>query len=563
MTRQTTSGRARRAARVTRRVVLSLLLVVASAERASAQAPQRLETSVTAVAGNSVYLDKGREDGVEPDDEVVIYPTGSVEIPGVVVATSKSSCRVEHNQVFADIPIGSRATVLLPAERARASTAQDTYGPATAGELPWSHPPEEWDENTPLLAPALGRRREERETVWRHRLTTQLRHVRDSEFDVSYTTGVVDFDSQAENPFHGGGTLHLSGSYLLQAASLSDASDDSDTYLRLRRLSYERGGTREAPHFYEVGRFLHNEFPELGVVDGAEWIYRLPSGSRIGASAGALPEPFPAFDSGDDLGVSAFYRHVSGEDEDLSLGLALQNTWHEGEQDRTLLVGTADWAPNRKTSFHAAAWVDHYDSDDQLKSSGLELTELRGHARYRPSNDSGFGVNVARIRWPQLLRNEFATVSPQLVSDGRVDRLGVDGYKRFGKHVRLSASVNRWSDQDDSGLAWRARSAWRDLLYERGEVGLEVFNTQGRATDGPGLRLFASGRLDRRSWTLGYSYVDWDADGNPLGSFEQHTLSGTYDWVLRGGSVLSVQSDKRFGDAQDSLGLGIRYTIRF
>ncbi len=552
-------------ARCARRALAILAVLAAVAGAARAQSRVRLEATVTAVAGNSVYLDKGRDDGVRPDDEVLLYAVGAPDLPAVVVAISSGSCRVEHHELLANVPIGGRAVVLLPRDRELEPRTEDPgYQPgAIPDELPWSHPPVAWEEESPLLAPALGLRREERETVWRSRLTSDYRGIRNDEYGTTYTTARVGFDTRAENPFHRGGTLHVNVDGTLQDATLSGAPDVTDTYLRVNRLSYERGGTREDPNLYEVGRFLHNEFPELGVVDGAEWVHRLPSGSRFGVSAGALPEPFPDFESGDDLGVAAFYRYVSGEEEDLALGVALQNTWHEGSQDRTLILATADWAPGPRTSLYAAAWIDYYDSTAVLKSPGLELTELRAHARFRPDDASGVGLHASRVRWPEIERHEFAPVSPELIEDGVVDRVGLDGYRRLDEHLRLNARLDFWRDQDDDGLAYQAGASLRELLYERGEVGLTLFRTDGRYTGGPGLRAYANRRFDRGLGTLTYDFVEWEGEGGNAGTFQQHAVIATFDLILGTRGVLSFLGDRRFGDSVESYGLGLRYTLNF
>jgi len=558
---------------VTRALRAAVLLALTLAwledpARAQAAELRRVEARVTSAAGLNIYLDIGREAGIRALDEVVIYPSGRLDVGGVVRAVAKSSCRVELNSVLAAVPIGTRAEVLVPEqrladlERERAQRPVQTPARETPDHPEWTHPPTEWSEDDPLLAPAFGRLPEERERQIRGRISVDARQIWDDEQDRTYTRAGVNFDLSVDNPAGHGGRLHVNGDASLQATTLSDGPDDTDTFLRLNRLSYGWGGTRDEPHRVELGRFLQGEYPELGVLDGAEWNLRLPSGSRFGASVGAMPVPFPSFQTGDDIQVAAFYRFVTGEDEKLALGAAYQNTWHEGAQDRNLFLATVDWAPSPHTTVYASAWVDYYGSDAQIKSQGFELTELRMHARYRPSNEGGIGVHASRVRWPELLRTEFVPVLPGEIDDNAVSRVGLDGWKRLGEHLRLDARVDHWNDQDDSGLAGNVGARLRNLLYERGEVSLALFSSDGRFSEGLGLRLAANRVFDRGSGTLGYEYRPYEFEGSSQ-SFTQNALTATFDLTLGGRSTLSLYGDRRFGDTVDSYSLGVRYTTGF
>ena len=69
-----------------------------------AQAPQTLEARVSSVTNGTAYLDRGRADGIEIGDIVVLYPPGQASIGTTISAVSRTSCR-------ADLPSGVTLSV--------------------------------------------------------------------------------------------------------------------------------------------------------------------------------------------------------------------------------------------------------------------------------------------------------------------------------------------------------------------------------------------------------------------------------------------------------------------
>lgn len=68
-------------------------LLASSVSLVAAQDPvfQRVEVAVTAIAGRSVFLDAGREAGIQRGDIVYLYPLGGPVIEGIVRTVSTSS----------------------------------------------------------------------------------------------------------------------------------------------------------------------------------------------------------------------------------------------------------------------------------------------------------------------------------------------------------------------------------------------------------------------------------------------------------------------------------------
>ncbi len=291
-------------------------------------------------------------------------------------------------------------------------------------------------------------------------------------------------------------------------------------------------------------------------------VRRTESGNRFGFSVGFLPEPFPDLQSGDDFQTAIFYRFVSNETEDLALGVGYQKTWHKGTPDRDLVVGSLDYTPNPKFSLHGTIWGDFYDSRDEIKSKTFEITEANLQGTFRVDPSQGIGVHVSQVRWPELLRNEFTPAFDDLIRGNRVLRYGVFTWKELGEHVRLDGRIDRWHDQDQDGTTWEAGVSLPNLLYERGEVALSVYDTDGLYSTGPGGRVSLN-----RYFSNGFVSVAYDVTGVEFVSgfedFLQHGFHAGVDWNLSSDVSCSLSGDYWFGKYQNSLGIGLFLQKRF
>ena len=567
----------------------------ATARASSLEELVRVEAAVSALSGGSVYLDRGRAAGLATGDRVT-FP-GPTAAEGIVRAVSRSSSRVEM-LAGSDAPaIGARAEIEVPAERLRApepapsarpprdDRAPQDAPPAPASAPPrtptdaassappaappahpqWTHPPENWNDELPLLAKALGVEPEDRARAWSGRAYLRWNATTDERGGGrSYHLGTLGFDGRLENPFGRGGALEIDAAAYERVVDLSDG-DDSDTRPLLRRLSYAFGGTEDDRDRVEIGRFLHDEFPELGVVDGVEWTRRYGTGaSRFGFSAGGLPEPFPSMRSFESVGVALDHRWVPDEDERLSVGTAYQNTWFRGEQDRNLFLATLDWKASRDLSLHGSAWVDWYGPGDEVKE-GFELTELRASATRRIGSTSGIGLSLVHVRWPELLRREFRSVTPEQLEENEVERLSLSGWHAFAPRVRANARVDGWRDQDDAGTNAEVGVAVRDWLWDEGEVGASAFWADGTYSSGPGLRLSATKGFERASANVAWQIVDYEQKGfvGEQGSLAHHSIFAGLDFEIGERWDLSLLGDWRFGDELEGYGIGLTLQARF
>lgn len=545
-------------------VLLATLGLAAPARAQVTPVTERVPVLVTSVVGRSVYLDGGRAAGIEPGDPLHLYPTGLPLVSATIVSVATHSARAELSGVLT-LPIGTRGEVLVPAQRLAAPPGSDEAEPPADGSgfdgseaREWSHPPETWDSALPLLAPTGARRPEER--AWRAtgRLWSDFDGTRDSgDIDTGYLTNRAGLDLMVENPFRAGGVLELVGYAYHRTANLEDANDESESRWLVQRLSY-RHEDRGARRRYELGRFLHEDFPELGVLDGLDYALGRASGNRIGASIGYLPDPSDEFKTGHDLATSLTFHHASDSSERFVAGAALQKTWHDGEPDRDLLVLRTRLLPSARSRIQASALVDYYGSGDELKDHGLELTQLflDGGLDWKAWGVQAF---TSIYRHPELLRAELAGVPDEDIAQKRVLRSGTDLWVRPLEPLRLSARVDGWSDGDTSGHGWRLGAVLRDTLWKDGELGASLYSNEGEFTSGSGLRVWASrwtqhGTL-RIGYDLGVSESATSIGGND--TLLEHGVLASYDARLGRGWTLSCYVEDRSRDDQNSLAVGL------
>lgn len=524
-------------------------------------AQRRVEVTVTAASGGAVYLDKGRSQKIEVGDAVELWPLSGPTVFGVISFVSYSSSRVELPAGAAEITPGVRGEVRIP--ESRFEEPEDERLPP---RRPWTSEEVGYDTDQPLLAPLVSVSPGDREAELHGRVFFQFSANDDRQNGNTFGLWRTGVDARVRNPFGRGGELRIDGEVFRRSLKLDDGDDSSTTRGKLDRAYYAWGGTREAPDSWRAGRFVQHAFSELGVLDGVEYAHRVDDGALWGASFGAMPEPFPEQNTGEDVQAAVFYRREASETEPTAWGVAYQNTWHRGEQDRNLLVGTVDSRVSESGTLHAVALVDYYGPGDTVKDDGLELTEAHVNALWRTTDAGGVGVHATHLRWPELKRNQFGDLTNAQLLDNRVTRVGLNGWQRLSDDLRLDARLDSWFDQDDDGESGSLRTVLRDVFGDHDELSAEVFFSQGATTDARGLRLGARSYFERLgSAALTWELTRFDQDALVLGEGErrQQALRASLDSELGDGCSLSLFAERRTGDDVDSYNYGVFLQERF
>jgi hypothetical protein len=369
--------------------------------------------------------------------------------------------------------------------------------------------------------------------------------------------------------------VRIAGEFDDRRVDVVDRDGETDQTGRLDLGSVAFGTEAHAPYGVEVGRFFSPHLPEIGLVDGVEGVVRYRNGVRLGGGLGAYPRPFPARDAGDDVGLHGFADWTLDESRTLAGMAGFQKTWHRGDADRDLLLCRGEWRPARSVAVLGSAKIDWYDGDDwdadpaagvpsDPKGSGFELTEAMLQTRWDPGA-VGFGATASRFSWPALRRVEYVALPVELVTDGFVDRVGVNASWRVSPAWSLRARADQWQDQDRDGSTYGGDVDWRGVWSTTSTATLSAFVNDGGYAAGPGARFGLRERLGDLALRGGYRWYRYE-----LGDL----VTGPEDFVRQSvdiGASLPVADDgdvdlafeRWFGDREDAFAVMLYLQWRF
>lgn len=534
------------------RIVLLLFLLPFLAARAEAQEGHGslVEGRVIAVANGSVEIDRGLVDGLRTGDSVTLLVPGGSPLSGRVLTVSQRSATVQVGS-GAIVEMGVPVEVRIPGGR---STPGDTPRSDTPEHPPWENPVQDWPKDKPLLAPVSEITPADRSVLVSGRIYAFADMVWDDERDTSSSFSRGGIDLRVQNAFGLGGRLRFDGEGNASDFTSADGlSDESESNMRIDRLSYAIGGDRHNPLRVEAGRFLQHGMPQFGVLDGAEVGFRLPNGHRFGGSFGYIPLLYGSnAGTGEDMQTSVFYRIHSADDQS-RLGAGYQKTWHDGTPDRDLLLIEGSSRSDGGLRVFGSAWVDLYDANDPSRD-GTELTRVMLNAYWRDRQGNGWSAGVSQFRFPSLAAQQTFDPTALVYTDKEVRRGDLSLFRDLGNRTTGTAKVHFWSDEDASGGGGELRWDARDLWLDRTRVGAAVFLSQARFSDVFGGRLDGSyytkaGQLRLALHSANYANAEFTTGSSDL---LQHRIRLSYDVAFDGGWSLSAYGEMRSGDEQSS-----------
>lgn len=551
--------------------LLAALLAPGTALRAqdNGQGDEERVVQLTVVSSgdNSVYLDHGRDVGLQVGTRVRLFPPEGGEVEVAVRSLSQSSARAELPPGVPVPPVGTRGEATVTQLRAEPSaTAPQAPGRSVPDHPPWTRSEAPRGDDQPLLVPTFGQRPDERPTALDGRWFAfgQWNQDRGDSRDSQYLLFRTGLYANATNWLGTGERIRVAGEFDERRVMLADAPDQTDTTSRLDLASVAFGTEAYAPVGGEFGRFLSPHLPEIGLVDGAEVVLRFQDGVRVGGGFGAYPRPFPQRDAGDDVGVHAFVDYVSDPKRTVAGAIGVQKTWHLGAPDRDLLLLRSEFRPFERVTLLGSAKVDYYTGGDTIKGRGLELTELLAQARW-DGRDVGLGVTASSFRWPELKRAEYVILTQDLVQNGLVERISVQGSWRPTGWLSLRARSDQWRDQVRDGNTFGGDADVRGILGKQSVLSLSAFRSEGSYTSGPGLRMALRDRIGDVAWRVGYRWYRYDLDTLVTGaeSYTRQSAELALSLPIGRGGDLDLTAEHWFGDGQDALTIGCYVQWRF
>jgi hypothetical protein len=545
----------------------SILMLCIGALAAPATAQLQVEQArVIFVRDPLVQIDLGKETGLGPGDTVWFHPLGASDVRGVVKSVQQRTAWVTLSGTAAGVLIGTSADVTLsrrPQKPAPSANLRNPNRDLPSAPPTWTSGEKDWDPNRPLLQD-IPYEKKSAPVEWGGRVYSILDtiHERDPRSSSS-TFARFGASLNGVNPFGHNGQLIIDFDLDARSYNAADSGPgagaggpyDRDTFFRLERLAYSRGGGREQPLRWQVGRFLTTEFPEFGVIDGVEVTYRLHDGDRVGASFGYMPEPGQDYATGKDLQISTGYRGFIGEQQQLSWGAGLQKSWHRGAPDRDLAVLRADYYASSEFTWHNSAWIDFYSSSDQQKSSSAELSTWTSIANWH-QQQHGSTLSLRHWRFPELLRFQSGLFINDDLSDARTTRVDASHWQRLSPRLRIRGSADVWKSESRDGVGADIRFDLASTFGAGTNSWLTFYFLEASDHQAGGIRLGQVIPLSRGSLRLW-----WDsARYRPLddeGSLTQHDVRLAWDYWSQSKWSSTVDLGRRFGDEQDSYSLGL------
>lgn len=555
--------------------------------QAAGDAKEQVSARVTGyVEGTGIVIDRGVRDGLKVGDRVTFTERGGRQQFGTIIELEGriASVRGEDPQ-FRPEP-GTRASIEVPTSRFTKPTrgpsrkvpiqeggpevSSETAHNLSGAELPttdkkWTRPEDGFTMDMPLLAEVNAVPPSRRASRLTGRSYLSWNHILDSETDRGDSFLRLGGGVYGENLFGQGGTLHFDGEFNARRTQVPDFPDEDESNFRLDRLSYTLGGTRHDWNRLQVGRFLQDGMPEFGVLDGASWSTRTDRGDSYGTSIGFLPEPNKDQESLKDFQLAAWYRWVADEREILSFTGGFQKTWHNGSQDRDLLVLKTQYLPVKGWNVFGTAWVDIYDGGDLGKDSGPALSYMIVDARKQLDNGFSLNLDYRHQEYPLLLRSEFPPVGLPQIQDAHVDRLGgtlskwTDGGAAQRLAKRLYLRAGGWADEDDSGGDAEFGVDFHDVFADDARLDLAVFTSAAKFSSLVGARVRYGRFGPKRSWSVQYEIRQNDVTGfeSNADDLYQHRARGSYELFRASGLSASFSGEVQFQDREEQLFLGL------
>lgn len=527
-----------------------------------------IEVRISSTRPRVAIVDRGTVDGLARLDRVVFRPRGGTPYEGTILRIDERVAAVELDDPAIVPQPGTRGEVRVPSSR-RTSTPAAPAQPAPTSDAPvapnapehpaWERTDEAWTPDQPLLAQVRPLRPAQRESRVGGRVYSFLDHARSTEGDRSDTFARLGTDLRYENPFGDGGDLHLDGEVNFRDTDVPDGDDERATRVRLDRLSYAWGGHRFAPDRFEVGRFLHHDVPEFGVLDGLQWSRRLGSGDTVGASVGFLPEPDGDQRTGEDLEFAGYYRWVADESELFALTGGYQKTFHDLAADRDLFVLQATYLPPDAWTFQGTAWVDAYGSTDPNKGPGVEVTQAIVTTGRRFDGGSSLRLTYTHLAFPEIARDEFLPVTNEQLARDRSDRVALNARQTLGRSAALFGHAGAWSDEDDEGTDGELGLEFEGLFGEDTRVEAAGFLVDSRFEKTVGWRAATSAVSSLGLWRLGYDFTLNDIDGFTADndSIPQHRVRLSWEADFDSGWSFATYADVLLFDQEHSAVAGL------
>jgi hypothetical protein len=517
---------------------------------------EQLQLRVASVRPNgAVVVDRGTRDLVQAGDHVVLEPRGGQPLQGKVIEIDDRTAVVELADRAAVVTVGTRGHVLVPKSRQAPPPTQFPVTRPQEQQPQQPQPPgeEEWKPGMPLLGTTRPPRPSERPRTLSGRVYTSAAavHTLDTWSMSFLRTGT---EAQVDNVDGSGGVFRAHGEFDL----LTETSEETGADIRFFDLSYAHGGTRFEPFRWQVGRFLHNDMPEFGILDGIEAGWRREGGDRFGVSFGYLPELDEDMESFADLQIAAWYVWNQDVAERVQFAIGYQKSWHRLDVDRDLVVAKMRYLPLEGWDTWGSIWIDFYSDSDNVKNETVEITRANFFVNRRWEKSGGLELMYDHEEYPETLRRELPqTIQVNTLIDAHVDRASLLGYVHASDETRWFTRLTGWIDEEREGGAAELGIEYSGATKDHTRTAFALFDVQGLTSTVLGGRIeygsnWSFGRLDML-YELGFVHHEGFPDDRD--DLLQHRLAALWTAGMGDGWDATFGADTTLWDEEFSFGV--------
>jgi hypothetical protein len=404
---------------------LIVLLLAGSAGLGSAFAApaEELSAKITYIAGKSIYVDAGAENGVTEKTRFQVVRDGAVIATLTIefLSARRASCKVVG---AGDVQVGDTVQFALAEPVAVVETSTTSGKPARS----------------------RYRGRPVRGRVGIQFLTVANNGVGQSDFSqpaLSFRLRGYDLGST-------GIGVNVDVRARQTSRTLSDGTTDDDSRTRIYRLAAEWQAA-DSPFRITAGRQVETAAAGISIFDGisASWTWEKWA---VGVLSGSQPDPVDFGMSGDvkEHGVYLQYKKRGEDRKRLSFTTGLIGSYEQSEINREYLYFQTLWS-TRKLSLYFTEELDiNRGWKKEIGESSLDSTSTFISARYRVSDHLDFQAGFDNRRNIRLYRDR-TTPETEFDDDYRTGAWGGVGV-RFKDHYRVGVRY-RTSDGGTRGTS--------------------------------------------------------------------------------------------------------------
>lgn len=499
--------------------LLALTLLLPSAQlRAQSTIVQGQIVDVTQ---EDLYVDVGTGQGLRPGDIGTIGQKGTQIARVQVMEATRFSARLRilSKAASTNFKEGDRVNFHV----SRAPPSEEDKG--ATHTVPKGDQPQQTEEFVPLLAPLPPKKAAlpVSENIFHGRLRNRQLWQTENRNQSNYTLSSLDSDGSIER-INGtslsfvwsGLATYRSGSAFRSSPDYQDVKADLYRATLAGKFSEERGTFR-------VGRFLPQEVPSVGYVDGLQSEWKLSDNWRLGNVAGTQPRPHDLAFSIRDPQDAAYVTLEAGKQNHFyySGTLGFLETLFNGKPDRTAFIHDQRADIGSRFNLYSTTELD-MDWTTTHPRGGTRLTRMNLYGNLTIT--SFLGIRGGTDHYGHLdTRAERALFGGISSSSSRgYWRYWVGSNQSIGPRLRFNEDISFLdAPNDDSPAHWQVSATRIGLPFiSDAQTTLTTYNLNGTGTKGYGGLLsgffpFLKSRLIVTP-SCGFRYFKNDTDIDPM-----------------------------------------------